>query len=282
MTDDETPGTSLRHGGRVPIAIVLALLALSILYPFWFLIQSSLRTNADYLENPLGVPSELTVQNFLVLWNDYGIGPAFANSLAVVSVAVAFELVLAVLAGFALAKLPVPGQRLITGTFVSVMLIPGQVLILPIYLMLSRLQLVGDFPGLILVYVATGLPFSVFFMAVSFRALPNEVLDAARVDGAGFFRALRSVAVPMGIASIATLAVLQFLGKWNELLFAVILLPDNTKTLLTPALAQIGDRFLNDQPLVSAGLLVTSSMPLLLLAIASRSIMKGLAVGVNR
>ena len=273
---------TLSKRARWPIFAVLALLALSVIYPFWFLIQSSLRPTLDYLKNPLGLPGEVTFDNFIKLWNVYGIGPAFMNSLMVVSIALVIELALAVLAGFAMAKYPVPGAKYITGAFVSVMLIPGQVLILPIYLLLSRMGLVGDYSGLILVYVATGLPFAVFFLTVSFRSIPAEVLEAARIDGAGFLRTLWSVALPMGSASIATLAVLQFLGMWNELLFAVILLPDDTKTLLTPALAQIGEKFLNEQPLVSAGLIVTASVPVLLLIFLSRYIMRGLSVGVNR
>ncbi len=280
MSDETSP--TLNAKSRWPIVVVLALLAASIIYPFFFLITSSLRSNQDYLMNPLGLPTEWTIQNFLVIWNDYGAGRAFLNSLFVVVTALSIELVIAILAGYAMAKYPVPGKKLITASFVSVMLIPSQVLILPIYLMLSRLGLVGDFPGLMLVYIATGLPFAVFFLSVSFRAIPNEVLEAARIDGAGFFRTLWSVVFPMGAAGIATIAVLQFLGMWNELLFAIILLPDDSKTLLTPALAQIGDRFLNDQPLVSAGLLLTASMPLLLLAFASRYIMRGIAAGVSR
>ncbi|MDO7883254.1 carbohydrate ABC transporter permease [Salinibacterium soli] len=277
-----TTSATLNKKARWPIFIALLLLAASVIYPFFFLITSSLRPKLDYLENPLGLPGEWTFDNFIALWTRYGAGQGFMNSLFVVVTAVAIELVLATLAGYALAKYPVPGSKFITASFVSVMLIPSQVLILPIYLMLSQFRLVGDFSGLILVYVATGLPFSVFFLSVTFRSIPNEVLEAAKLDGAGFFRTLWSVVSPMGVAGIATLAVLQFLGKWNELLFAVILLPDNSKRLLTPALAQIGDKFLNEQPLVSAGLLLTASVPLLLLAVASQYIMRGLAVGVSR
>lgn len=277
-----TTSATLNKKARWPIFIVLVLLAASVIYPFFFLITSSLRPKLDYLSNPLGLPGEWTLDNFIALVTRYGAGQGFMNSLFVVTIALVIELILATLAGYALAKYPVPGSKFITASFVSVMLIPSQVLILPIYLMLSQFRLVGDFSGLILVYVATGLPFSVFFLSVTFRSIPNEVLEAAKLDGAGFFRTLWSVVSPMGIAGIATLAVLQFLGKWNELLFAVILLPDASKKLLTPALAQIGDRFLNEQPLVSAGLLLTASVPLLLLAVASRYIMKGLAVGVSR
>lgn len=273
---------TLPRRARIPIIIVLALLALSIIYPFYFLITSSLRTQVDYLRSPLGLPGEVTFQNFVILWNSYGVGQAFLNSLLVVSIALVLQLTLALFAGFAMAKYPVPGSKLITGAFVSVMLIPSQVLILPIYLLLSRLGMVGNYSGLILVYVATGLPFAVFFLTVSFRALPNEVLEAARIDGAGFFRTMWSIVFPMGSSSIATLAVLQLLGMWNELLFAIILVPQQSMRLLTPALAQVGDKFLNEQPLVSAGLLITASVPIILLAFASRYIMRGLSVGVSR
>jgi ABC-type glycerol-3-phosphate transport system permease component len=155
-------------------------------------------------------------------------------------------------------------------------------LIIPIYLVLARLGIVGDYSGLILVYVATGLPFATFFLTLTFRAIPDEVLEAAKMDGAGFFRTLWSIVGPMGASGLATLAVLQFLGTWNELIFALILIPDEQLKLLTPVLASIGKRFVTDQPLTSAGLLITALVPLLLLAFASKYIMQGLQVGLSR
>ncbi|WP_395638065.1 carbohydrate ABC transporter permease [Pseudolysinimonas sp.] len=265
-----------------PIFIALCIVAASIIYPLYFVIVTALRPNADYLQNPFGLPGTWTLDNFLALVNYYGAGQAFLNSLFVTSVAVVIELTLAILAGYALAKLPVPGAKYITTTFVSVMLIPAPVLIIPVYLMLARLDLVGGYGGLILVYIATGLPFATFFLTVTFRSIPQEVIEAARIDGAGFFRTVWSIIRPMGASGIATVAVLQFLGAWNELIWAVILIQSDSMELLTPALADIGSRFLTDQPLVSAGLFISASVPLILLGFASRYIMQGLAVGVNR
>jgi ABC-type glycerol-3-phosphate transport system permease component len=276
----ETSAT-LGKRARVPIFIVLVLLAASVIYPLYFLITSSFRPQADYLQNPLGLPGEWTINNFLVLLINNGAGRAFLNSLIVVTVALAIVLVLATLAAYALAKLPVPGGRVIQGAFLSVMLIPAQVLILPLFLLLTRIGLIGSYPGLILVYVAFNLPFAVFFLTVTFREIPDEVLDASRVDGAGFFRTVWSIITPMGSSGIATLAVLQFLAMWNELLLALVLMPGDLK-LLTPTLAGIGNRFENNQPLVSAGLLFSAIVPMLMLAFASRYIMRGLAVGVSR
>lgn len=285
MADEDDVVISKRiSSGRAhwPIFIALVLVAATILYPLYFVILTSLRPNSDYLQSPFGLPGVWTFDNYLRLIEDYGIGQAFLNSIIVSSSAVAIILVLASVAGYALAKLPVPGTKFITATFVSVMLIPRPVLIIPIYVMLARLDLVSTYAGVILVYVATGLPFATFFLTLSFRGIPDEVIEAARIDGAGFIRIMWSIVRPMGSSGLATLAVLQFLGAWNELIFAYILIPKESMRLLTPQLATIGERFITDQPLVSAGLFITASVPLILLAFASKYIMQGLQVGVSR
>lgn len=265
-----------------PIFIGMCLVAATIIYPLFFVVVTSLRSNVDYKRDPFGLPVDWTVTNYIELWDEYGVGRAFLNSLFVSTSAVAVILILSTLAGYALAKLPVFGSKFFTATFVSVMLLPGPVLIIPIYLVLARLGIVGDYSGLILVYVATGLPFAIFFLTLTFRAIPDELLEAARVDGAGFFRTLWSIVGPMGASGIATLAVLQFLGTWNELIFALILVPDAQMRLLTPTLASIGKRFVSDQPLTSAGLFISALVPLLLLTFASKYIMRGLQVGLSR
>jgi ABC-type glycerol-3-phosphate transport system permease component len=265
-----------------PIFIGMCLVAATIIYPLFFVVVTSLRSNVDYKRDPFGLPVDWTVTNYIELWDEYGVGRAFLNSLFVSTSAVAVILILATLAGYALAKLPVFGSKFFTATFVSVMLLPGPVLIIPIYLVLARLGIVGDYSGLILVYVATGLPFAIFFLTLTFRAIPDDLLEAARVDGAGFFRTLWSIVGPMGASGIATLAVLQFLGTWNELIFALILVPDAQMRLLTPTLATIGKRFVSDQPLTSAGLFISALVPLLLLTFASKYIMRGLQVGLSR
>jgi len=277
----ETSAT-LSRKARVPIFLLLVVAAITIIYPLVFISTAAFRTKADYLANPFGLPSAVTWQNFVVLVNNYGLAQAAWNSITVVLVALVLVLLIASVAAYSMAKLPLPGFRWINATFVSVMLIPSQVLIIPIYLMLAKIGLVGEHAGLVVVYVVTGLPFTVFFLTTTFRSIDDSILEAARLDGAGFLRTFRSVIVPLGAPGIATVAVLQFLGMWNELLFAYILLPDNTKTLLTPALAAIGGRYVTDQPLVSAGLLITALPPLLLLAFTSRYIVVGLNAGSVR
>ena len=279
---DSAISSRLSPRARWPIFAGMCLVAATIIYPLFFVVATSLRSNVDYKRDPFGIPTEWTIDNYLKLWNEYGVGRAFMNSLFVSTISITLILFFATLAGYALAKLPVFGAKFFTTTFVSVMLIPGPVLIIPIYLVLARLGMVGDYSGLILVYLATGLPFAIFFSTLSFRAIPDELLEAARVDGAGFFRTYWSIVRPLGSSAIATLAVLQFLGTWNELIYSLILIPDAKMKLLTPTLASIGKRFLTDQPLTSAGLFITAMVPLLMLTFASKYIMRGLQVGLGR
>lgn len=260
----------------------LAALAVTVAYPVCYLVVTSLRPNSDYIRAPMGWPQEWTLANFRVVWVNYGASTAFFNSLYVVVVSLVITLLLATFAGYSLAKLHPPGGRAISRTFVSVMLIPSQVLILPIYLMLSRMQLVGEHFGLMLLFIATNIPISTYFMTIAFRALPDEVLEAARIDGAGFFRSVRSVALPICLPHLTTLGVLQFMAMWNELLFAYILLPEETKRLLTPALARIADGYLAEQPLIAAGLLLGASLPLILLSLTSRYLISGASAGISR
>ncbi|MGA8117623.1 MAG: carbohydrate ABC transporter permease [Actinocatenispora sp.] len=275
-------GTLRRRRAEIPIVALLVVVAVTIVYPVVFVALTSLRSNTDYLRNPYGLPGAVSLSNFRTLLFNYGLAAAARNSIVVVGSSMLVTLVLAMLAGYALAKLPVPGKRLVSASLVSVMLVPGQVLIIPIYLMLSKVHLVGGLWGLLVVYVATSLPFAVFFLTTVFRGVPDSILEAARIDGAGFVRTLRSIVIPSSLPGIATLCVLQFLGMWNELIFAYILITDESKRLITPALASIGGKFVTDQPLVAAGLMVTALPPLLLLGFTSRFLIKGMTAGATR
>ena len=167
----DVPHVTIGSSARRPVFLLLTLVALTIVYPLIFIVVTSLRTDPDYLANPFGLPSMWTLDNYRELLDVYGVGRAFLNSLMTASISVVLVLALATIAGYSLAKLPVPKGRWISAAFVSVMLVPGPVLIIPIYLLLSRLGLVGGYPGLILVYVAGGLPFGVFFLSLSFREI---------------------------------------------------------------------------------------------------------------
>jgi ABC-type glycerol-3-phosphate transport system permease component len=207
---------------------------------------------------------------------------ALLNSVFVTGVAVTATLLIATIASFALAKVDFLGQRVLFALIVAFLLVPGQVLLIPIYLLFSRLDLINNYLSVILIYTALALPFGTFFLTSSFRAIPTELIEAARIDGASLFHAFRTIVLPIGSPSIMTLAVLSFLTMWNELLLGMMLLPDESKRLLTPTIALLLGRLLTNQPLLMAALLISSVPTILMLIVFSRYLIRGITLGFGK
>jgi ABC-type glycerol-3-phosphate transport system permease component len=267
---------------KLPIFIVLLAIAASTVYPLLFLGLNALKDRTDYYANAYGLPRELYLGNFTILVENYNILRALLNSIFVTGVAVTATLLIATIASFALAKVDFVGQRVLFSLIVAFLLVPGQVLLIPIYLLFSRLDLVNNYLSVILIYTALALPFGTFFLTSSFRAIPTELIEAARIDGASLFHAFRTIVLPIGSPSIMTLAVLSFLTMWNELLLGMMLLPDESKRLLTPTIALLLGRLLTNQPLLMAALLISSVPTILMLIVFSRYLIRGITLGFGK
>jgi ABC-type glycerol-3-phosphate transport system permease component len=267
---------------KLPIFLVLLAIAASTVYPLLFLALNALKERTDYYANAYGLPRELYLGNFTILVENYNILRALLNSVFVTGVAVTATLLIATIASFALAKVDFVGQRVLFSLIVAFLLVPGQVLLIPIYLLFSRLDLVNNYLSVILIYTALALPFGTFFLTSSFRAIPTELIEAARIDGASLFHAFRTIVLPIGSPSIMTLAVLSFLTMWNELLLGMMLLPDESKRLLTPTIALLLGRLLTNQPLLMAALLISSVPTILMLIVFSRYLIRGITLGFGK
>jgi ABC-type glycerol-3-phosphate transport system permease component len=263
------------------ITLVLGAVAVSTLWPLFYVLVTSSRTLDDYFKNSYKFPHYFTFSNFKILWVNYSLGLAARNTVEVVGISMLSCLTLSALAGFGLAKYQFKRSNYVNWAFIGVMLLPSQILIIPIYLLLSKIGLIGHLPGLMFVYTATNIPFSVFFLRAAFKAVPDSILEAAEIDGAGFFKSFLSIALPSIGPSFTTLAVLQFLGMWNELLYAYLILPDQSQRLLTPALAGIGGRYTSNPPLIAAALVITATPTLILLAMSSKYLVRGVTSGIG-
>jgi len=267
---------------KLPIFLVLLAIAASTVYPLLFLALNALKERTDYYASAYGLPRELYLGNFAVLVENYNIVRALLNSALVTGIAVTATLLIATIASFALAKVQFVGQRVLFALIVAFLLVPGQVLLIPVYLLFSRLDLINNYLSVILIYTALALPFGTFFLTSSFRAIPTELIEAARIDGASLFHAFRTIVLPIGSPSIMTLAVLSFLTMWNELLLGMMLLPDESKRLLTPTIALLLGRLLTNQPLLMAALLISSVPTILMLIVFSRYLIRGITLGFGK
>jgi raffinose/stachyose/melibiose transport system permease protein len=279
--------TSLRASKKSPVRkpavfVCLCLIAATTVYPLYFMVANAFKSRIEYYTNVYGPPHQLDLGNFGLLVENFNILGAIANSLEVVVTAAIVSTLLAALASFPLAKLRFRGSRPVFALILAFMLVPGQVLLVPIYLFFSGVGLINNPLSVGLIYVATSLPFGTFLLTSGFRGIPSEVIEAARIDGASMARTFVSIVLPMGTSAFVTLAVLNFLNMWNELLLALLLMPDEARRLLTPTLTTMMGRYLTDQPLLMSGLLISSLPTILVLIVASRYLIRGISVGVGK
>jgi raffinose/stachyose/melibiose transport system permease protein len=267
---------------KLLVFAILVLIALSTVYPIFFMANNALKRRVEYYVNPYGLPQAVYFGNFQVMVENYGILTSFGNSVFVVLSAVSLTVFLAALAAFPIAKLKFRGSTLFFQFFISLLLIPGQVLLIPVYLMFARLGLVGNHLSVILMYTVINLPFAIFLLSSSFRGIPSELIEAAKIDGASLWKVFLRIIVPMGRPGLMTLAVLTFLNMWNELILALMLLPDDAKRMITPAVTTVMGRFVTNQPLLMTGLLITALPTIVILIVFSQYLVKGISLGVGK
>ena len=212
-------------------AFPMGLLALSCLYPIWFAINNALKDNRGYVLDRFGMVTDPTLENFVTAWGRARFSEYFLNSVVVTGGAVALLLVTASLASFALAVLRFHYRRLVFVVILAALMIPVQVVLVPFYQTIIGLGLLNTRIGLILSYTAFFLPFSVYLMTAFYAALPRELTEAARIDGARFWQVWWFVMLPLGRPALITLGILNTLYCWNDVLISLLVLQDE-RTLM--------------------------------------------------
>jgi ABC-type glycerol-3-phosphate transport system permease component len=258
-------------------AVPMALLALSCVYPIWFAVNAALKTSKGYILDRFGMVTEPTFQNFSDAWGRARFSEYFVNSVLCTAGAVALLLVLASLAGFALAHLRFPGRRAVFILILAALMIPVQVVLVPFYQTVKGLGLLNTRIGLILAYTAFFLPFSIYLMAAFYRGLPRELLEAARMDGARFWEVWWFVMLPLGRPALLTLGILNTLYCWNDVLISLLVLQDR-RTLMV-GIAALRGEYTTNVPLLAAGIVLAAAPIVLVYLVAQRRIVGGIAVG---
>ncbi|NMO97675.1 carbohydrate ABC transporter permease [Paenibacillus lemnae] len=203
--------------------IVLAFILITI-YPILFVVLTSLKETEEFYTNIWWLPEKTAWGNFKEAWVDARIGEYFATSLYVVSISLFLILLFGALAGYALARLEVPFSKTILFLLLSTTFLPSETVIMPLYIMMSKLDLVGTAAGLIIPYTGWGLPITIYIFYGFFKSLPSELLEAARVDGCTEMKAFGKIIIPLMMPAVATCAIFGFVGLWGELLWASIAL----------------------------------------------------------
>lgn len=222
MTTASATARAPRTLRRLPGNILIALLVAIEVLPLLWLLLNSFKSQDEFLNAPTwALPASLNLQNYADAWTTGNIGLYLGNSIASVFPALAIMLLLGVAAGFVLEVMVFRGRAGLLLLFLAGIMVPGQMILLPLFSVYFQAGITGTLWPLIITYTATGLPLTVFMMATYFRAIPREVFEASTLDGASIFRSFFSIALPMARNSIVTVALVQFFFFWNDLLIAL-------------------------------------------------------------
>ena len=275
------------NGKAFAANLAVALLTVLTIAPLVYMVIVSFmpRGEASTLPIPLW-PSRWSGENYYELlvrreidgaFFDYRIVPALFNSVAVATLSTLFGLLLTVPAGYAFAKLRFRGRERVLKLLIAALVIPGQVAMLPLFLIFRELGLVNSYAGVILPSLA-GI-FAILFVRQATLAIPDEMIDAARVDGASEIRIFASIVLPLLTPIVATLALFLFLGSWNDFLWPLIVLADQHLYTLPVAVAAISREHAADGELMMAASVVTTLPVLLLFLALQRYYLTGLLGG---
>jgi N-acetylglucosamine transport system permease protein len=235
-----------RTGGDVAVEagshVLLALWSVIVIVPFLWVVLSSFKTTKEILASPFSLPAHWSFDNYAHAWTDAGIRQFFLNTVIVVGVALVLVMLLGAMCAYVLARFKFPGARLIYYLMLAGLTFPVFLAIVPLFFVLKNVGLLNTLPGLIMVYVAFALPFTVFFLYAFFKSLPDDVYEAALMDGAGDWRTFFQIMLPMARPGMATVAIFNFLGLWNQFLLPVALNTDQSKYVLTQGMAEFASQ----------------------------------------
>jgi ABC-type glycerol-3-phosphate transport system permease component len=258
--------------------VFLALSALALL-PLYFMAVSSLKSQVGFARNPIGIPQAPTLENFATVVAQDRFLRWMGNSAILTFSSVVLALVISCMAAYAFARLPLRGGRLLFRLTTTLMAVPVVAVIVPLFVFLAQIGLVNNQPAVVLVYVGFMTPYTTFFLTGFFRRLPEEILDAAVIDGCSPASLLWRIVVPLSVAALATLTIVNALWAWNELLISLVLLQDDTLRTLMVGLTVFRDRFSINVPVSMAGLIVALVPMLLLYLLGLRYFVSGLLMG---
>jgi multiple sugar transport system permease protein/raffinose/stachyose/melibiose transport system permease protein len=274
---------------RIPRAwkqgLLLVGLCLYTLYsagPFAWVAVMSLRTTSEISADPYALPTRLHWDKYATAWTTSHYGSYFWNSATVVIVAVATLTLVGSMAAHCLARYRFPGNRLIYFVIFSAIIFPPQVTIISLFQVLVEYGLFNTRTGLTLVYISIQLPLTMYLLEGFFSQIPQDLFDAAKIDGCSDLSIFWRLTLPVGVPAIATTVILNFISLWNEFLFAVVLITDEEKRTLPLGIQRFMGDQMQDIGMIATGLMIAIIPVLVIYVLFSEKLIQGMTAGAIR
>ncbi|MEM6429649.1 MAG: carbohydrate ABC transporter permease [Deinococcota bacterium] len=267
-----------------PVKLGLIYLALisygfSVVYPLLLMVMSSFKSTREIFRSPFALPEQWGFSNYITAWQQGNFSTYFGNSLFVTGISLILVLVIGSLAAYPLGRYQFAGKNALMMYFLAGLMLPIRLGILPLFFLMRNLGLLNTPWSLILLYAASGMPFTIFILANFFETLPKELEEAARLDGASELRIYWQVMLPLVRPALATVAIFNVVPWWNDFFFPLIFIrAERYRTLPLGLFSFFGERQ-NDWSLLFSGLTITALPLLVLYWFASKQIIRGLTSG---
>lgn len=269
-------------GRRLGVQVLLWLYAAIAFGPLLLVLVGSFRPNADILRQPVGLPTSLNLDNYQRAWETASLSTYFVNSLGITAASVALCVAVSAMAAYALSRWQFRARAFLAAFFIAGIMIPAKLGLLPVFYMYQSLGLIDSRIGLVLLYAASGVPFSIFVIIGFMRGLPVELEEAARLDGANEGRIFVSIALPLMRPALAVVTVFQFAPTWNDFFYPLVLMRSDEKYTVPVGLTRFFGEYAADRATLFAGLVIALVPLAIVFALATRYIVSGLTAGMSR
>ncbi|MGW6459683.1 carbohydrate ABC transporter permease [Streptomyces sp. NPDC055078] len=285
-TSEPTPGKARKkatEGGVLNVFShgMLILWAFMVVIPLLWAVVSSFKDDNSILSSPWALPDKIHFENWSRAWTEAKMSEYFLNTIVVVGGSLVGTLLLGSMAAYVLARFSFPGNRFLYYLFIGGMSFPVMLALVPLFYVLNNMSLLNTTHGLILVYIAYSLPFTVFFLTAFFRTLPSSVAEAAMIDGASHTRTFFQVMLPMARPGLISVGIFNFLGQWNQYMLPTVLNTDPDKKVLSQGLVElaVSQGYKGDWSGLFAGLVMAMLPVLAAYIIFQRQVVAGLTAG---
>ncbi|SEB71411.1 carbohydrate ABC transporter membrane protein 2, CUT1 family [Paramicrobacterium humi] len=265
--------------GTAGVYLTLVIAAVLTLAPFAFSVLTALTSPGQFArEGALSLPAPPTLQNLTeVLGGGHGLGRALGVTVAMTGVILVLQLSFSIMAAYAFARIQFPGRAALFWLYLSGLMVPSVVLVVPLYLMMVESGLRNTFWGLVLPFMFAS-PYAIFLLREYFRGIPQDLIDAARLDGAGHFRIMTGIVVPLSRPIIATLALITVVTQWNSFLWPLVVTTGDTWGVITVATASLQSQHTSNWTLVMAATTLAVVPLLVLFLIFQKQIVRSITI----
>jgi len=261
---------------RYPVLIFGSIIMVT---PLYLMLATSFKTTTEFYRNPFGLPSTLSLQNYLSVWFAGHMNFYFRNSVIISVGTVGITLVFSTLASYALARMRMRGSTLIFYLLLATLMVPTEIILLPLFIEFRDLHLLNTYGSLIIPYASLGMAFSTYLLRGFFKTLPEELAEAARIDGSSELETFWYVMLPLALPGVATVAIFSFMGAWSEFFLASIFISNPDLRPITAGLLGFSSSYQTDWGATSAGYTIVIAPIVVVFLLLQRFFIRGLTFG---